>query len=71
MEPPQKIEVQTSSFCSILFGINRLMSTGRRPTLHESEQHIEAVDFGKETEANAAAGAQTDAVSILGKAAAK
>jgi hypothetical protein len=44
MEPPQKIEVQTSSFCSILFGINRLMSTGRRPTLHESEQHIEAVE---------------------------
>ena len=33
------------------------------------QQHVEAVEFGKETAANAAAAAQADAVSILGKAA--
>ena len=33
------------------------------------QQHIEAVEFGKESAANAAAAAQADAVSILAKAA--
>ncbi len=33
------------------------------------QQHVEAVEFGKETAANAAAAAQADAVSILAKAA--
>ena len=33
------------------------------------QQHVEAVEFGKASAADAAAAAQTDAVSILGKAA--
>jgi multiple sugar transport system substrate-binding protein len=33
------------------------------------QQHVEAAEFGKASAADAAAAAQTDAVSILGKAA--
>jgi len=33
------------------------------------QQHVEAVEFGKETAAKAAAAAQADAASILAKAA--